>query len=121
MELEDIKVGKKYEMDAMIVEVLCIGNEAIFLRDKTFNESSFYISHFLSDAKEIIPKRETIELFPYLDTRSQVCYLDHDFYQYDSTNTAKYLNTLVKRKIIPNLPSIFIDAKTYEPVEVPNE
>jgi hypothetical protein len=118
MKLEDLIVGETYLNSVNEkVKILFLGNQRIMVESGVLGEYSKDLSSVLESWKLIPKKREAIELFPYLLNNGGVTYLNKEgrnpVFEKKVFNDVEFIH--VSR--ITNIPSLYIDAETFEIVE----
>jgi len=108
-----LEVGGKYlDSDGDAVTVKYIGKESVVYEA---NAAEYFIAldHAILDWKSIPKERETIELFACMEKLETIKTLG----RIEITGQITYKNKCNIKEKIPNMPSIFIDAETFEIVE----
>ena len=121
MKLEDLVVGEKYLLNTdndleVAVIVTAIGEENILLNKDEGAEYKYRKQSFLELYIPLPKKRETIELFPCLNTVGDLCYMDKNNC-YPHFTQRKMVQTSTYQQRFKHLPSIHICKETFEIVE----
>ena len=113
----EIKIGDKFAERQYEIEILFIGKDKCLVRYNNGMETSRSICDIKTNWTLIEPKRETIELFACLGTTGGVDYYDNKGrYPSFASKTMSSLQRTISRRI-HSIPSVFIDAETFEIVE----
>jgi hypothetical protein len=120
MKLEDLVVGEKYLNSSNNESVvLFVSSKNVLWAYNNESTECEYISSLdfvLESWKPIIRKRELIELFPCLVDFGDFLYLNKNN-QNPMFSHKNFGSPFVEAKRVKHLPSIFIDAETFEIVE----